>query len=196
MKRLLYIILIVSLALISVYFSITLYKEVAEQSLADQYHKNEIYAQQAVISIENFFDNFKNSLNFLSSKKEIVYFNEKSESFLKNYMEAYTDQLKAITRVSAEGKIIYTYPCVESVIGEDISSQKHNAEIIESQSPVISDVFETVQGYSAIVYAYPVFKDGEYDGAISLVIPFNYIADKFLRSIKIGETGTSFLVSE
>ncbi len=115
---------------------------------------------------------------------------------MKNYYEAHLDELRAVTRISSEGKILYTYPYVKEVIGKDVSRQKHNAEIIKNHKPVISDVFKTIQGYRAIVYAYPIFDGEEYKGSVSVVISFDFIAKEFLKGIKLGRTGSSFVLSE
>jgi signal transduction histidine kinase len=169
---------------------------VEKQTISNQYQQQEIYAKQAALSIENFFDQFQHSLKYLAKKESLLNFNDQSKILMKNYFEAHINELKAITRVSAKGRIIYTYPFVESVIGKDISIQPHNSEIIKTQKPVISDVFLTVQGYRAIAYAYPIFDNMEYKGCITLVIPFDYIANKYLEDIRIGKTGSSFVVSE
>ncbi len=179
-----------------IYISFILYSEVEEQTISNQYKQQEIYLNQAVLSIENFFDNFMHSLNYLSKKEDIIAFNEKSELLIKGYYEAHIEELKGITRISADGKIMYSYPYVESIIGQDVSAQAHNAYIIKNKRPVISDVFVTVQGYRAIVYAYPIFDNSEYKGCISLIIPFDYITNKFLKDIRIGKSGTSFVLSE
>jgi len=170
--------------------------EVEEQTMANQYQQQEIYAKQAALSIENFFNNFKHSLEFISKRNEIIFLNDESKIFMKNYFETHIDELSAITRISDEGKILYTYPYMESAVGKDVSHQPHNAAIIRTNNPIISDVFMTIQGYRAIVYAFPVFKNKNYEGCISLVIPFDYIANKYLKGIKLGKRGTSIVISE
>lgn len=196
MKKYLPRIVVILFVASAIHLSYILYTEVEKQLITNQFDQQEIYAKQAALSIENFFENFKHSLEFIANEKGIIDFNKNSVSILQNFYEAHNQELKAITKVSATGKIVYTFPYVKSVIGKDISDQKHNAEIIKKHKPVISDVLTTVQGYRAIVYAYPIFKNGKYDGCISLVIPFDYIANKFLKDIKFGETGSSFVISE
>jgi len=196
LKKYLPIIVVILFVVSAIYLSYILYSEVEKQLITNQFEQQEIYAKQAALSIENFFENFKHSLEFIVNEKGIIDFNNNSSSILQNFYKSHNQELKAITKVSAIGKIVYTFPYVKSVIGKDISNQKHNAEIIKKHKPVISDVLTTVQGYRAIVYAYPIFKNGKYDGSISLVIPFDYIANKFLKDIKFGETGTSFVISE
>ncbi len=189
-------ILLLVLIILGIYFSYLLFKEVEKQTLSNQYQQQEIYARQAEISIINFFDHFKHSLKFISQKEEFNNLNEQSGEMLIDYYESHLEEISAITRISVNGKIEFTYPYVKNVIGKDVSNQAHNVKIFQTHAPVISDVFMTVQGYNAIVYAYPVFKNNIFDGCISLVIPFEYIANEFLKDITIGETGNAFLLSE
>lgn len=196
MKKVITTLLLVILISSGIIVSYVLYTEVEKQIIDKQFEQQEIYAKQAVLSIENFFEHYNHSLDYLAKKEDIITFTENSKDHLKSYFDAHINELKAITRVSKDGKIIYTYPYLEDVIGKDISDQPHNAEIIKTQRPVLSDVFTTVQGYNAIVYAYPIFKNYQYDGCVSLVIPFQFIADKFVRNIKFRQSGNSFLISE
>ena len=196
LKRIIAVVAILGVIVSSSYVMYVLSSEVDQQTLEQQIQQQEIYANQASLSIQNFFDQFNHSLAFLTTKDDIINFTSNSKVFMQDYFVSHSEELSAITRISAEGKIIYTYPFVEEVIGRDVSEQKHNAEIIRNHKPVISDVFLTVQGYRALVYAYPIIEKNEYKGCISLVIPFEYIAKKFLNIIKIGAGGSSFIISE
>jgi signal transduction histidine kinase len=196
LKRFIAIFAVLLLFAATLWISYILYSDVEENAIEYQYQQQEIYASQAVLSIKNFFENFKHSLKFLSTKYEVININQESETILRDYFDSHKNELKAVTRISAEGKILFTYPIFDDAIGKDVSSQLHNKEIIQTHKPTLSDVFITVQGYRAIVFAYPVFKDNTYNGCISLVIPFDFIANKFLENIKFGKNGTAFVISE
>ena len=196
MKKVIASISVLVIVLCSIYILYSLSHDFEEQTIASQNKQQEIYVKQASLSIQNFFNQFNHSLKFLSSKDAIKNFNENSKIFLKDYYKAHIGEINAVTRISAEGIILYTYPYVEEVIGLDVSSQKHNAEIIKIKKPVISDAFITVQGYSAVAYAYPVISEGEYKGCISIVIPFKLIAEKYIEIIKIAKSSSSFVLSE
>ena len=196
LKKFIAIFAVLILLAATLWVSYVLYSDVEENAIEYQYQQQEMYAAQAVLSIQNFFETFKHSLIFLSTKDEIINFNSKSEFVLKDYFDSHNKELKAITRISASGKILYSYPLVDNIIGSDVSSQPHNAEIIKTHNATVSDVFTTVQGYRAIAFAYPVFKNSVYNGCITLVIPFDFIAGKFLESIKFGKNGTAFVISE
>ncbi|MBL1214796.1 MAG: PAS domain-containing protein [Ignavibacteriae bacterium] len=184
------------LVLAAGFLIINLYKEVEEQVIEQLLLKQEIYTKQASKSIESFFGNLSNSLHYLSQNEHIINADKNLDDELNKYFNSNRDELKAVTRISADGIILSTIPVNKTVIGRDVSFQKHNAQIIESHKPIISDVILAVQGYRAIVYAYPVFKNGNYNGCISVVIPFSLIAEEFLEEIKIGKTGYALVISE
>lgn len=195
-KRFIGLIVLTVIVFSSMYIMYVLSSDVDEYTIENQLIQQEIYIDQTKLAIQNFFEQLNHSLNFLTKNKNIINSNEESRLLLHDYYEAHSSELQAITRISAEGKIIYTYPVIKEIIGIDVSSQKHNAEIIKTQKPVISDVFLTVQGYRALVYAYPIFNNDKYDGCISLVIPFDYLAKKYLHNLLISKNGTSFIISE
>ncbi len=196
MKKIFAIIAILIVIICSVYVLFILSQEAEEQAVNNLNKQQEIYVKQASLSIQNFFNQFNHSLKFISSKDDIVYFNGNSKLLLKEYFAAHKDELNAVTRISAEGKILYTYPYIEEVIGIDVSSQKHNAEIIRTQKPIISDPFLTVQGYRAIAYAYPIIRNEVYYGCLSIVIPFKVIAEKYIEIIKVGKSSENLVLSE
>jgi len=114
------------------------------------------------------------------------------ELFQKNHIE----NVKAITRIDKNGYIVHTYPLNNKVIGKNVLSQKHNKYIYKEHRPVISDVFKTLQGYRAIAYAYPVFKNKQYAGCITILLSFSAISKKYIESIKIRESGYAWMISE
>jgi hypothetical protein len=58
----------------------------------------------------------------------------------------------------------------KAVTGEDLSSQKHLQRLYSEKLPVISDVFLSVEGVTAVDIASPVFsRDGRFIGATTLL---------------------------
>jgi hypothetical protein len=59
----------------------------------------------------------------------------------------------------------------QSVIGADISNQTHIKRLYEQKVPVMSNLFETVEGFPAVDIASPVFSpDGKFTGSTTLLI--------------------------
>lgn len=195
MLRYIYLFLAFLSLVIGIIYLNDLHKEVEDKTMSQLLKQQEIFAVQAAEGIESFFENCKNSLKYIAKQKDIINFSEKTHDELIKFFMSFEGQITAVSRVDKNGILVDTYPKSNS-IGKDLSNQKHNQLLIKEQRPVISDVIEVVQGYKAVVYSYPVWKDGEYNGAIGILIPYKYIANKFLQKIKIGTGGYAFMISE
>jgi PAS domain S-box-containing protein len=155
-----------------------------------------ILAQSASQGIKAFFSEYQSGLKFLSQFPSMRKFDSHGEDLMIRFYTSHSDQIEAITRVDSKGKIVFTYPYNESAIGRDISYQEHIRKIIETKKPVISDVFMAVQGYLAIAYHVPVLDDNEYKGSLAILIAIDKLGKRYLQSVKIGETGYAWLLSE
>ncbi|MGD8779647.1 MAG: ATP-binding protein [Ignavibacteria bacterium] len=173
-----------------------LYIQVINKTIEQIQEQQQIYAKQAAGGIESFFDNCKNALKLLSQDESIIKMNKDIKTDLERFYDSYSNEISAVSRIDKDGILTFTIPYNENVIGKDLSYQPHNALIIKEHIPIVSDVFNTVHGYRAIAFTYPVFDNGNYNGCISLLIPFDVIAKKFLENIKIGETGYAYVLSE
>ena len=147
--------LVISLGVAS-YLMFNVYEALKERSFNRIKTELAFDSKQAAVGIKKYFDKLRYDLNFLSMLQEIIDIDDKGKEILAKYYKSNKDVIKGITRIDKQGKIVYTYPFVEGIINKDVSWQKHNRFIIETHEPVVSDVFETVQGYKAIAFAYPV----------------------------------------
>ncbi len=114
---------------------------------------------------------------------------------MSNYQMINSDEIKSVTRMNAKGKIIFTFPYIES-IGTDISYQDHVRLSMKTHKIVVSDVFNTVQGFRTVAVHAPVFKNGHYDGTLAFLLSFDKIAQKYIENIRVKESGYGWVVSE
>ncbi len=143
-----------------------------------------------------FFGKYFGELSFLAELKDIQKLNATGKRLMKVFYEHNKNNISAITRITKKGIIKYTIPYVKTAIGKDVSGQKHNMEMLRFHQPIISDVFKAVQGYRTIAFAYPVFdENGNFDGELSLLLPFEKFANKYLDSLRINEDSRVFLTS-
>jgi PAS domain S-box-containing protein len=155
-----------------------------------------ILAQTASQGITSFFNDYKSDLTFLAEFKELQENTEGSKVILARFCEKHKDLIEALTRVDAKGIILYTYPYNKTVIGGDISYQKHVSQIIATHKPVLSDVFMSVQGYLAIALHVPIFKGNTYVGSLAMLISIDKLGERYLGKMKIRGTGSVWLLSE
>ncbi|MCX5812682.1 MAG: PAS domain S-box protein [Proteobacteria bacterium] len=171
------------------------YEKAKQESIKNLNTEQLLYARQATRGIEDFFTSWTTTLTVLSETSHIKNMDKTGKDNIETLYKANSELIRAITRVDASGRIIYTFPYDRNAIGRDISSQKHVREIRHTHKPVISDVFSTVQGYSAIAVQVPVFKDKTYQGTIGINVNFQSMAKRYLEVIRIGKTGYAWVIS-
>ena len=188
---------VISLIVFLLFFILqfTMYENVKRQTIQNVYSEQLIYAQQAASGIQNYVNNDKNILIFLSQFSDIINLNYQGRKTLEYYLNLYPDEIKSVTRVNKMGKINFTYPDTSS-IGMDISNQEHFIKCRKTQKPVISDVFIAVQGFRTISIHVPVFKNSTFDGTIAFLLSFDKIAKKFIKNIHIRNSGYAWVVSK
>jgi PAS domain S-box-containing protein len=173
-----------------------IYEDIKERTINEFNNEQLILAGTASQGITSIFNDYQSDLGFLSQIDEIIDFTQKSKGLIANFYENHKSLIEAVTRVDANGIILYTYPESEAVIGEDISYQKHVNQIITTHKPVISDVFMSAQGYLAIAVHVPVFKGDKYTGSLAILIPIDKLGKRFLGKIKVRGSGSVWLLSE
>ncbi len=170
------------------------YKAIRETVITNLYGHQRLLAMQAAKGIEEFFKHLANNLAYLSQHQTIISLDETGKQQMDIFYQSHKKAIRAITRVDATGHILYTFPRNDQAIGKDISGQEHNRYVMNEQKPVVSNVFQTVQGYTSVAFAYPVFDAGKYAGAITVLIPFQLISSEYVENIKIGKEGYAWLI--
>ena len=171
------------------------YVEARQTAIKNLNEIQRVYARQAAVGIESFFTNRTNSLKALSNMEDIVNNNAEGQKDLKLFYEAHREQITAITRMDEKGIVIYNFPDGKNIIGNDISTQKHVKQLLKDHKPVISDVFQSVEGISSVAIHVPVFKGSDFKGSVGVLIDFKSLAKHYFESIKIGQTGNAWVIS-
>ena len=178
------------------FFFYLVYDDIKDRTINEFNHEQLILAQTAAQGIASAFDDYLGDLKFIAEFEGIINFTEDSRGLIERFHDNHNNLIKAITRVDSKGNILFTYPHNESVLGKNISYQKHVQQVITTHKPIISDVFMAVQGYLAIAMHVPVFKEGEFNGSLAILVPINELGELYLGEIKIRGTGNIWLLSE
>ena len=171
------------------------YNEVESTTITQLNTEQMIHAQQAAKGIERFFSSYNNTLSFLAGNDHIIAMDLEGRVLMQEFFLRHAQDITSITRVNKSGIILYTYPYVTST-GANISAQAHVRKSMSGHQVVISDVFTAVQGFRAVAYVMPVFKNGMYDGSLTILIPFEQLTQKDLESVRILNTGYAWAISQ
>jgi signal transduction histidine kinase/CheY-like chemotaxis protein/sensor domain CHASE-containing protein len=171
--------------------------QVVRHRIVEDYNKLQmILATQASRSIEQIFQQLTDDQLLLSSDSHIARWDQEGRHLLANFQRLQSRYIKAITRVDANGRIIYTYPERPDLTGTDITYQTHVKKLIRTHEMVLSDVFNAVQGYQAVAFHYPVFDHDQFAGSIAMLVSFDKLAETHLANIKLGDHGRALLLSK
>ena len=179
-----------------IFLFISAYQDIKNRTIDEFNSQQFALAKQASRGIESFFIYYQRELLFLSKLEYVSELNDQGRNLLTEFYYNHSDQIEAITVVDANGILKYTFPYNQSVIGQDISNQKHVKTVIEIHKPTVSDVFTSVQGYRAIAYHIPIISGNEYKGSLAILIPIDKLGQRFIETIKTGKTGYGWMISE
>lgn len=154
-----------------------------------------ILAKQAAKSLNELFAKWNSVLSYLSNEENIIFMNDRGKDEMSQLSEILRDEIKSITRTNRVGTILYTAPYYPNSVGRNISQQKHMTRILSDHEPVVSDVFDAVQGFQAIAIHYPVFRNGAFDGTVAIVIDFGRVGKTILEDIGSDGSGYAWMLS-
>jgi PAS domain S-box-containing protein len=172
------------------------YNDVKRETINQLNIEQLTHAKQAANGIQLFFNDYDVLLSYLAKQRSVIDFNVNGENLATLFYNSHAPEIQAITRIDENGRIIFTVPNNPQYARKDISYQEHIQRILKTHQRVVSDIFETVQGYRSIAYYVPVFKDGLFKGGLAILVPFESLAKNYLRNIKVRQSGFAWTVSQ
>ncbi|PKN10070.1 MAG: hypothetical protein CVU72_02415, partial [Deltaproteobacteria bacterium HGW-Deltaproteobacteria-7] len=190
------VIFLVISVLIFLALCFSIYNEVKKQTIRELNSRQMVYAELAANGIEESFNQHFKILNYLAHEDHIIGLNGHGLTLIKSFKKMSGDEILGITRLNAQGRIIYSYPDdINSSVGTDLSKQDHIREILQTKQPVVSDVFTAVQGFKAIAIHVPVYRGSTFDGTLAFLISFDTLAKKYLKDINVENAGYAWMIS-
>ncbi|MHB9039956.1 MAG: ATP-binding protein [Melioribacteraceae bacterium] len=172
------------------------YNDVKQETINQLNVEQLTHAKQAANGIQLFFNDYDVLLSYLAKQSSVIDFNENGKDLATLLYNSHAPEIQAITRIDENGRIIFTVPNNPQYAGKDISYQEHIQRILKTHQRVLSDIFETVQGYRSIAYYMPIFKNGIFKGGIAILVPFESLAKNYLRNVKVRQSGFAWTVSQ
>lgn len=175
---------------------VSAYTDVRRETISQWRSQQSTLLREVCRGIKVFFDQLDGTLSYMAEDRHISSLDHRGKEMIAGFYTLHQRTIKAITRIDNQGRIVYTWPADPQAIGKDVSGQEHNAWIMRTHRPVVSDVFSTVQGYQAVAYAVPVFREKAYRGCLTLLIPFDTIAAIHLQDIKLSRGEQAWILSQ
>ena len=172
------------------------YMEMKDKTIDQELSEYKMIAFQTAIGIETQLNMIAKDLSFKAARKPIKYFKHTDDiDFVnKKYIEMNDGVIKAVTRTDSNANIIYTYPYNKDAIGTNISYQEHMKKLLSNHEPVISEVFQAVQGYEAIAIHFPIITDGKYDGSFAYLVSFSELLSIYSHKLGVDKKEITRLI--
>jgi PAS domain S-box-containing protein len=195
-QRLTYLLVLLLVALwlaACAWLSVSVYRGVRAGTTRQMAQLQSTLAGQAARSISDHLEGMRRDLGILAGNAHVADASPEGFNEMRRFLEASGDELQSITRMSADGTILFTWPNT-GLVGSNIGGQPHVRRLLSTHRPVLSDVFTSVQGYRSIALHVPVFRAGAFDGSIGVLVPIQWIARRFLEGIRVGRAGYAWVI--
>ena len=100
------------------------------------------------------------------------------------FYESYKDTFDTITIMDTKGEIIYTYPYTYYT-GYDLSMQEHVRQVLTTKQPTLSKPFISVQGFPAVSFLVPIFKNNTLSYILTDLIDLRKLGSTLAKNLNI-----------
>ncbi len=173
-----------------------LYSDIKTKTRQNFNNEQLLVANTAAQGISTLLAKYQSELEFIVLHDYIKDVSNEGEKSLEYFYNTNKEVINAVTRVDANGNIIYTYPENNAVIGKNIADQKHVKKLLSTKKIVVSDVFKSVQGYYAIAIHVPILKNNKFYGSLAILIPINKLGELFLDKVGLDKKGHAWLITQ
>jgi len=189
------IIFVVVSIVICVALIVSIFFQARRGALREMNERQKIYAALAAKGIGSVLDQNLAVLQALSQSNRVIRMEEDGKTVLQAALQGSGKYVQGITRVNRHGKIVYTFPTVPGAVGTDISGQPHIREALQTKKPVVSDIFDALQGFRTMAVHVPVFRGKTFDGTVGFLINFSDLAKEYLNNLYIPGSRYALLVN-
>ncbi len=169
------------------------YRVMRRATLEGFSHQEILLARQAAGEIEDFFNHCRIELDRISREDDVISLTGGGRKCLERYLLRHQGEVEAVVLSDASGKILYQAgagnPVGQAAMPEAV------LPALKSLKPRISEVFSLPGGEQYVAFTVPVFRNARFSGDLSVFISLRRLADRYLASIRPGESGYSWMIS-
>ena len=191
-KFILFTMLVLSAGAVMIYMT---YQGVRQEMIGNLNARQMLHARQAASSIEALFHHHIDILQQLKKSGHIINLDATGKEMMRDFYAFHKNTISIVTRIDAQGRILYPEPYDPRVIGKTVVSLASFQEARRTGQISVSDVFTTLRGFKTIIAHVPVFRNGAFNGTIAIHFPFELIAGRYIEDIRIGQDGYAWVIS-
>jgi PAS domain S-box-containing protein len=190
-----YVVILVLLTTIAYGLLYLTYADVKREMLEALNARQAMHAKQAALGIQSFFKGHIELLQYLAENEHIIVLDDTGQRMMREFVSSHGGEVDIISRIDAEGRILYAEPYDPSVIHQPVTAMEYFEEAKRTLKAVVSDAFTSRRGLKNIIIHVPVCDQGEFDGTLGLLLPFDFIASHYIEDIRIGKEGYAWVIS-
>ncbi len=169
-----------------------------EDNVFTQYLQlQETSSRMSARAFEEFIDSSMRQMEVMAKDPDIVNLTADGKLKLQGLQAVMGGLVGNVTRLDKDMRIAYTFPADRQATGKYVGTQKHNVKLLETKRPLVGECFMAVQGYEAMPLVQPVFKDGAFDGTLSILMRTAWLDKVFWGPMQhMGAGGIAALINE
>jgi two-component system cell cycle sensor histidine kinase/response regulator CckA len=171
------------------------YQNVKREMIENLNAKQMILAKQAAKGIETFFNDHVAMLQYLAKNEHIIDLDETGKGLIREFYSAHSEMISIVTRIDRDGRILHPEPYDPKVIHQTVTAIEDFLEVKRTRQVAVSDVFTNRRASKTIIVHVPVFKEGSFNGTLAILLPFDFIARRYIEDIRIGQDGYAWMIS-
>lgn len=175
---------------------ISIYISVRDKTIEEFNDQQMLLVQKTAESIQATFQLYEKQLGFLARQSEIIESTPRGREMLASFFNDFSADITSVTRMGPDGTILDTHPLANSSVGKSIAHQGHVQQLLQEQQPVLSDVFPAVQGFSAMAFHVPVFRDGNFDGSIAILMDYRQFVKNYIHDLSFTDETRAWMLTE
>jgi two-component system, cell cycle sensor histidine kinase and response regulator CckA len=190
-----YVIILILFLLVGYILLYLTYENVKHEAIDNLKTRQMIHAKQAAKGIEAFFHDYITMLQHLAKNKHIVSLDASGKQIMRDFYLSHAEAVSIITRIDSQGRILHPEPYNPKVVHLPVTQMEDFLEVKRTGQVVVSDVFTNRRGLKTIIVHIPVFRRGHFDGSLAVLLPFEFIAKRYVEDIRIGQNGYAWIIS-
>ncbi len=170
---------------------------VEDNVFAQYLQLQETSGRMSAQTFEEFIDSSLRQIQVMAKDPDIVRLTESGKLKLQGLQAVMGGLVGNVTRLDKDMRIAYTYPVDKQAKGKFVGAQAHNVKLMETKRPLVGECFMAVQGYEAMPLVQPVFRDGVFDGTLTMLMRTAWLDKVFWKPMQqLGAGGIAALVNE
>lgn len=171
------------IVVIGVALSLVIYRDIKEELVELLNTKQDNQVRQVVRGIELFFRDNIAMAEQLAKVQSVALINGEGRRILDDYQRSHADMVGVVARVDPRGRIVYSAPYKEGVIGEPVPTRAAFLKARETRKPSVDKVILNMRGFLSVTVHIPVIRDDRFLGTVAIVFPIDGFASRFFRGI-------------